>query len=603
MKEIGWAAFAIIVCWASWTVLFSLFAGWGAVALRVARRVSGAGFEGLDRWFVRFWVGWALTIAALQVWHLFLPINRWAFAVFVAIGVAGLVASRRELRLVPDVRRKGLFLALLLLVGLFIANRSAGDSKIGDTGLYHMNSILWSMEYPIVPGVANTRARLGFYCSNFLSGALLEAGPWRGRSQHVASGLLLLVVYGQALLGMFQFDPDKRRLWPYLAYKVVWLPGLTYYSLVYASGFSPDLAVIALAFAIGAVMVRLLCLDADEMSTHGATMAGAVVFLASVGVTLKLSALFLCFFVALCAALYQGHQALVAKRSRLGAGLLGVYLLCVVGVVGVGFARSFILSGYPLFPSAAVGGQPSWSVPERIIEGHKRIARFNSRNRYADRDRMDEILGGWAWLKPWIVRRFRMPWDFIYPFFATVAALGYAAVHRLVLRNKGSGRVGWLALAAIPPLVFWFWAAPQVRYGAGAIWIMTGAVVALAVGYGEKFLGLRPFHGLVAISLIASLAVVSVRAARHGIHDVVLTPGADHGFTPFPEPVVSDRLTLPSGLTMPVSKVPYDLTVPNAEFKEAELRLRVPDSLRRGFRMEAPVAPPSAPPLDETSLP
>ena len=47
-------------------------------------------------------------------------------------------------------------------------------------------------EYRVVPGVANLSAPQALNNASFLYNAVLNTGPWAGRGQHVANGLLLI---------------------------------------------------------------------------------------------------------------------------------------------------------------------------------------------------------------------------------------------------------------------------------------------------------------------------------------------------------------------------------------------------------------------------
>ena len=53
----------------SWLLLFLLFTGLGMMAQKLLGRRFASGWE----WPDKFWLGWALTLVILQIWHLPFP--------------------------------------------------------------------------------------------------------------------------------------------------------------------------------------------------------------------------------------------------------------------------------------------------------------------------------------------------------------------------------------------------------------------------------------------------------------------------------------------------------------------------------------------------
>ena len=114
-----------------WLALFALLFGLGGFALRCA----GWKIENPEAAFSAFWLGWAFSIAVLQVWSLFAPIGHgsfWSMALLGAIGVylnksaiaTGCAYIRRQLS------ERSLSTALLICVSvlfvLWLSNRAMG---------------------------------------------------------------------------------------------------------------------------------------------------------------------------------------------------------------------------------------------------------------------------------------------------------------------------------------------------------------------------------------------------------------------------------------------------------------------------------------------
>lgn len=108
----------------TWVPLCLIFTGVGLISLRVFDlKPKGAG-----TWLKCFWVGWALVLILLQIWHLWLPVDWRALTVISAIGVLGLLWHRRELRHLASRRlpTEWLFCVVMVAVAVRLANRAVG---------------------------------------------------------------------------------------------------------------------------------------------------------------------------------------------------------------------------------------------------------------------------------------------------------------------------------------------------------------------------------------------------------------------------------------------------------------------------------------------
>ena len=130
----------------------------------------------------------------LQVWHIFAPVDWRALALVCAGGFAGLHAHRKEISCcILERPRKALRLVVMLLVtAAWLSNHTVMQPYVRDSGLYHLTAIRWCAEYPVVPGLGNLHGRLAFNNSFFLYAAMLDVGPFIGKSHQLASGLLML---------------------------------------------------------------------------------------------------------------------------------------------------------------------------------------------------------------------------------------------------------------------------------------------------------------------------------------------------------------------------------------------------------------------------
>ena len=177
---------------AAWLALAAVCAGLG---LPVYRLIGRRGLTA-DELLLAPWLGWCVLIALLQLWHLFLPVDGRTLLAVAILGAAGLAFSARELA--APARRLAqacpYAAPVVLLAAFWLANQTAIQHTIYDSGFYHLSAIRWIETYRVVPGLGNLSKMLGFSNSYFLYVALLDTGPFRYKVHHVAGAFLLCLL-------------------------------------------------------------------------------------------------------------------------------------------------------------------------------------------------------------------------------------------------------------------------------------------------------------------------------------------------------------------------------------------------------------------------
>lgn len=451
-----------------WLLLCLVFTGIGLLA----RIASGLKHYGTNDLPTSFWVGWALTIGFLQIWHFILPIQPLAWMPIVGLGVLGWVMSSRRSTGARRSRRRriggGVFVLVCVgVVGLWIADRATDHVGQFDTGLYQATAVKWNATYALVPGLGNLHGRLAFNSSHWLYAALLDVGPWKERTFHLANGLLLVVLAAASVTSIARLCRGTRR--PvrsadiFMAFMLV--PILREVLGRNLVSLSPDLP----AFALGIVVTRSLLRFAElgEMSRCEERYAlMEVVLVSAVGVTVRLS--FAAFAV----------MALIAvavlwwrRRQRRGTGVPGVsFALWLTGVALVAvwlpwMVRGVVLSGWPFYP-VPVGGVPvAWQVPRALAISELCWVRSWARQPGAF---WPDVLGSWSWFGPW--------WRHTLPQVARpllIALLGYGLAGLVCLLRRRVRRFhAFCFLPAAVSLCTWFWAAPDPRFAGSCFWVL-----------------------------------------------------------------------------------------------------------------------------------
>lgn len=440
----------------AWAVGALVFVGLG----RLAAMATGAGPH-----VPRFWLGWALGVALLQVWHLAWPVDGAALGALAALAAAGWWIGGRPRW------RPGWADALAFALTVLVADQALAAPGNLDTDLYFAQTVAWAEAHPVTPGLGNLNHRLAFNHAYYLYAALADVGPLEGRGHHVANGLLFVALLWPGLRAIARLASAQD-----VVRALVLVPLAD--ALVSGNLTSPaaDGAVFAYGAALAVVAARMLV---DERPPSRADVV-AMGFLGAAGVVTKAS--LVCVEMPLLVAVLIRWV-----RSRPGAGEVRRVLAWSVGlgvaVVGVWMARGVVLSGYPLFPSTALAAPVPWRVPEAVARMEMAFIRATGRLTTVAADPDAPWVGAWlraAWLD---TRGFLLP-------VALAAVLALALVWTAArgrLRREGVRALGFVA-AAVAGLSMWWWLSPELRHAGVLVWLLPISLT-LALVRGTDALG------------------------------------------------------------------------------------------------------------------
>ena len=589
------AAMAGVV--ATWFLLAMLFFGNGILLCRLLRLGSRGWKLGARGWKdgqLVFWIGWGVSVAALQLWHLVWPVNDQAFLWLIALpGLLGLAVESPRLiaqavhRLrATDRRVKTVAAATLLVITAFWSSLSIGPPHRGDTANYHMAGVRWSSEYAIVPGLGNLHGRLAFNNSSFLYDAAVDAGPWTGRGHHVAHGLLavvsLLYFASQIPAAVRSTATDERR-W---RFPVALVPALCFPIVVRScykgtSSLEPDFVTFLLGMIISCVLLELL--SGRRFATRSIRLrVFAVCFLSSVGLTVKLS--FLPFgFAASMIALVVGVRTLSAM-SRSVWPLAALCCAAAMATIVPWNVSGVILSGYPAYPSTFAGFDVEWRVPAEDARHMKNqivgYARHHGEG-YLD------TLDNWDWIGPVLLRELGHPFSVTIPWVCAILSLsGLAYARRAgILRPDVSWRPWCFLVPSVAAIGFMVMTAPVPRFAGSAIWMVAIGTLVLSLHHLKRS-EIHFRRGLIgAVALGAAMFVIGITKASRYVYG----PGNETAFAPIPEGIVSE-LTTDSGLAVYVAGETgaWDAPLPNAPEFRRDLSLIRDGDLSAGFKIDSP---------------
>ena len=494
-----------------WLGMFALFA---CVGCGLSEFVAGRGavVEKPDL-FQSAWIGLGGLLAILQLWSLARPLDPTLLGTFIpaAIAAAGWARFMRGQRRAANPQGCGAVSGktgrtrwspggVLLgawVVGICLVGAAASAQRqivAYDTFLYHLNAVRWANEYATVPGLANLHVRLGFNSAWLLLAAWLDHGFLDGRTAWVMPGFAcaFFLAYLMHVLAAAKTAGPAARMAAFLL-----LP----YGLRELVRLGPHLGYdVPAQFALAAMFVELVRWSESKgssgvlrapLSPAAAMCVGVPAAIAFVVKPVGAPAL-----VPVGGLLAWNLWRSVRGSGRIFSAPHAAYGLPALILAGW-MARNAVLSGWLLFPAPAGALPVDWAVPRAAVDSYE----------VQSVEGLNAILQSWPrrpgaafhaaigappgeWFPDWFAReKHRVEVRWLFPLgWVALGALGWGR------GRKGKPRQGWewaWPATAFAVLAFWFYAAPDLRYGDGLFWIWFALCAGLAVASWVPAMGRR----------------------------------------------------------------------------------------------------------------
>lgn len=576
MKELCLAMGFVLVSWAG---LFLVFSGLGFYFCRW----WGFRIQSAERWFSAFWLGWAGSIAFLQLWQLWFPVDWRALALLTMAGLSGLLWNSPDLwpLLKRSLRQRKLFWLAALLVVTWFASNSILPISDSDSGLYHLPSIRWAMAYPIVPGLGNLHGRLAFNQSYFLYVALLEVGFGLRKAFHFAGELLLAILSLQALLSTFKVSETFKLIQPQHLFIALFLPVVLAQKYCQSSPTS-DTAIFVLGIVLSMQYLPFFLESKQSSQTEDFNLT-FITTLAAIGTTVKISFVFLgglIFLITLILWWQHAKDHNFRAKGKILCWNLGLGIVILLPWI----IRGVILSGYIAYPSTVGAWPVDWRIPQESA-----INEANWIYSWARQPGLpwEVVLKDWNWLKPWIIRTIKTP----HAILEMIFPLGIACLAFFSSLKTQKSRAwqlkcvqGLFLLPSLVAIFFWFILAPDVRFAGSCFWLLAiGSVLLVTTNFQQTQVSFK----LSQKQRIMGIWVAILFFFALIIHKINLY-GDTLAFSS-PLNVETKAFITHSGLTTNVPTKDdccWDAPLPCTPYPNAKLRLRKPGDLSAGFRLE-----------------
>ena len=371
-----------------------------------------------------------------QIYHLFFRISLGFSMVSFVLGLAVFLKT--------GYLRKNFFLYVyLVIVSVCMAPHLVMPMKIYDSGLYHLQSILWYLEGPLVRGLANVHTRLGFN-SNFslLAGVLF---PFKNLPQGfpLVNGVLASVVFLPLFREMYNAWKGRRVSIPslYLLASSAYVISNLYN---YSNDLGTDLPVKVLAIASFYFLLQYL-----EREQFGYLIILSLAF--ALGVTFKLSLAPYCLLMLFLSVKYFSQKRSFALLYALPALLAAVWCY-----------RFYVMSGCWIVPMAETcTASAQWAVS--VDEISHTYDWIKSWAKHPGPEPGHVMFDNFRWFSLWFENNIYL--DGGNTLLLTFSALAFAYFTARCFLRKDS-HLGILFFIHILAISYWFFTAPDFRFGA-----------------------------------------------------------------------------------------------------------------------------------------
>lgn len=399
-----------------------------------------------DRFIIAIWIGVMAFAVTLQCISLF---SRLSPEIGLALYFSGVLVPlisndvRSELlRLKKAISVKALIIGGALIV--MIAAYTSQPPLYFDTGLYHLQSILWLADYGAVPGAALIHDRLGYTSSWFALAAPFHHGSIKLRSVAILGGFVIALQIIHLVITTYRIVEKKARFedWFITIATLLIIPIPFGYLMAVSS--SPDLPMMALTILAPWIMIIIANREAMMAAPSKMNPRIVVLMLAASAVTLKLNMLPV-LIVSLLFFLFGASLSL--KRLLVGMALAGA-------LVAPQILSSLIASGCPGYPGPICTNLP-WSVG--IITAQKTYAGLLSYARWRSYFVSSETPG---WLWSWVSNEQGVVLFIIFSL-ASIAAILY------MKRKDNYYGAGWIISLAVFGSAWVLYNLPNPRFVIG----------------------------------------------------------------------------------------------------------------------------------------
>lgn len=435
-----------ILC--SWIIIAVVFLAFGEMLVYVWNKVMKKDI--LFSFFDTFWLGLCTVGMLVCIITLFLPINIYVLSAFIFTSVVYWIFNLQKgknllNRIVKGFKSFSLLnkigLASFLIIVLIYTLTIPYINTVYDIGLYHLQSLMWTEQYSVVPGLGNLHGRLAFNSNSLLFHALFSYHPNYYLTFFPFAGLCIFVLCSWVIK---KIDGQNRNIQTIVLYLIL----LIFIFVVRHAIQTTSTDLLASIFVLYIILkIALSEKNAGEVFT--------ISVMAVFCITLKLSS------APILLATLWGFFYFIRKKEY-----KPVWSIIVLGTLFIipWCTRFVILSGYLVYPYPDIDiFSFDWKMPIEAVVTEKNAVYSWARMRSTDYATVS-AMSWYQWIPTWISQQEKSA---VFLFAASFISCLPVLISIRTMRNHAAYFIAW-GIAFCGSL-FTFFSAPDIRFGAGFV--------------------------------------------------------------------------------------------------------------------------------------
>ncbi len=434
---------------------------------KVVKRVTPFSF------FDIFWLGLCVTGALTCIVSIFLPISVYVLVSFITVSAIYWIFNRKSLVLllrdaykwISNLSKWNRTALVLLFVTILVYSLSIPYTHLYDPFLYHLQSLMWTEQFSVVPGLGNLHGRLAFNSNFLLLSTLFSYHPEFYPPVFALSGLCLLIFSSWLVVKINRLKSNVSAIVLYLLLFIV----IFIFRHNISTTSTDLLAAIFVLYIVLGVALR------DNTDRKMFVLCIMSVFC----LTLKLSTA-----PVLLAAL-AGIIYFIQKKDY-----KPIYFSVLIGAIIIipWCIRFVILSGYLVYPFPAIDlFDIDWKMPEAMVINEKNGAYAWAKIQNVNPD-IVLAMPFYEWIPKWIPYQSLLTLALFLLAFVSPAII---FIRRKFFLKKKRFLIAWAV--AFCGMLFGFFTAPDIRFSLGFVlgaafipFILTSFILNVAINFFYK---------------------------------------------------------------------------------------------------------------------
>lgn len=447
----------LILC--SWIIITTVLLAFGEMSITLWSKAVGKE-DDKPAFFDKFWLGLCIVGMLVCIITLFLPVNTYVLGCFILLSALYWLFNIQKAKRICSSAYQG-FVTLrwwnkMILVFIFLSLiiytlTIPYLNTVYDIGLYHLQSLMWTEQYSVVPGLGNLHGRLSFNSNSLLFHSLFSYHPDYYPAFLPFAGLCLFVFSGWLIKTA---NDLKSNIHSIILYTII----LVFYFIMRRTVQTSSTDLLANIFVMYIILNIALSKRNDMMMLVLSVMS---IFC----ITLKLSSAPILLTALWCVVFYFREKKI--KQFWIVA-LLGVFIIipwCT---------RFVIMSGYLVypFPGIDIFGF-DWKMPIEYVINEKNAVYTWARVQNTDYEAL-MAMPWYGWIPTWMHFQDKLT----LALFALSFASPLLILSGLRVKDKGNMIIAWFI--AFCGVVFGFFSAPDIRFSIGPV-LCSGLIAFLLV--------------------------------------------------------------------------------------------------------------------------